>query len=282
MIELSEAPNAFVGVDPRRGRAKSMSSTKQVMRRIRWAVPFAAVLALFVFSSAALAMPTMMDGSGPSGPWILSDQGDYAPGSTVHLTSGGWQPGEAVQIFTNDSVGNTWSKTDNVTADSSGLLTDDVTLPNSFIANYSVTATGASGATATATFTDGNVTTVSGAVTDSVTHLAIAGATVTCDTTTGCNATFSATTDSSGHYSFSSISNNKLTFSGNGPATLKLKVSKTGYADGTITLTNVTSGDSFTSEDIALAPTCSAASITTQPTNQSITYGSNATFTAAG
>ena len=72
--------------------------------------------------ATAYALPDTGLSSSPA-PWIASDQSDYAPGSTVHLTGGSWQPGEAVQIFTNDSVGNTWSQTDNVTADASGNLT---------------------------------------------------------------------------------------------------------------------------------------------------------------
>src|SRR6201986_4700782 len=50
------------------------------------------------------------------------------------------QPGEAVQVYVNDSVGNPWNETDDVTADANGMIADDVTLPDTFIANYSVTA----------------------------------------------------------------------------------------------------------------------------------------------
>src|SRR3954471_9737058 len=63
-------------------------------------------------------------------PTIASDKADYAPGSTVHLNGGNWQPGEAVSIFTNDTIGNTWSQTDSVTADANGNIADDVFLPN--------------------------------------------------------------------------------------------------------------------------------------------------------
>src|SRR5436190_8747620 len=87
-------------------------------------------------------------------PTIASDKADYAPGSTVHLTGGGWQPGEAVRIFTNDTIGNTWNQTDNVTADANGNIADDVFLPNYFISDYNVTATGAQSGTATTSFTD--------------------------------------------------------------------------------------------------------------------------------
>src|SRR5439155_27288754 len=53
-------------------------------------------------------------------PSITSDQADYHPGATVTLTGAGWGPGEAVHIFVNDDVGQTWSYNADVTADSSG------------------------------------------------------------------------------------------------------------------------------------------------------------------
>jgi hypothetical protein len=123
-------------------------------RSLKAFLPILVVLvAAFAFAGGAGAMVN----EATNLPWIASDQADYSPGSTVHLTGGNWQPGEDVQINTNDTIGNTWSQTDHATADASGNVTDDVTLPDSFVASYTVTATGASGATATATFTDGNV-----------------------------------------------------------------------------------------------------------------------------
>jgi hypothetical protein len=129
-------------------------SVRRTRRGLKAFLPILVVLvAAFAFAGGAGAMVN----EATNLPWIQSDQIDYAPGSTVHLTGGNWQPGEAVTIFTNDTIGNTWSQTDHATADANGNVTDDVTLPNSFVASYTVTATGASGATATATFTDGNV-----------------------------------------------------------------------------------------------------------------------------
>ncbi|MDP9284006.1 MAG: hypothetical protein M3P41_03485, partial [Actinomycetota bacterium] len=88
----------------------------------------------------------------------MSDQADYAPGDIVTLAGGNWQPGEAVQIFVNDDAGQTWSRTDNVTADASGNISDQFNLPDWFVATYTATATGgSSGLQATTTFTDGNV-----------------------------------------------------------------------------------------------------------------------------
>jgi hypothetical protein len=92
--------------------------------------------------------------SASTGPTISTDQTDYPPGATVTLTGAGWQPGEAVALYVNDSVGSTWSWSDNVTADSTGAFTDSFQLPNWFVANYTATATGAQSGTATTTFTD--------------------------------------------------------------------------------------------------------------------------------
>ena len=177
-------------------------------------------------------------------PTISSDKADYAPGSTVTLTGSGFGAGESVHLFVNDTIGQTWQYNADVAADPSGAFTAAFQLPNTFISNYDVTATGATGAKATTTFTDGNATSVSGTVTDSVTHTAISGATVTCDTTSGCNNTFTTTTDGSGNYVFDN-STTKLSFGTNGPVTLTLKVSKSGYANGAITISNVNNGSTF-------------------------------------
>jgi hypothetical protein len=92
-----------------------------------------------------------------SGPYIASGQAVYSPGQTVDLYGSGWEPGESVQLAVNDSVGNTWSWSDTVTADSGGSVIDSLTLPSSFVAQYTVTASGTSGE-ATATFYDDSVT----------------------------------------------------------------------------------------------------------------------------
>jgi hypothetical protein len=89
-------------------------------------------------------------------PTIQSDQADYSPGSTVTLTGSGWAPSDAVHIFVNDDVGQTWSYSADVAANGSGGFTVQFQLPASFVANYRVTATGASG-NATTTFTDASL-----------------------------------------------------------------------------------------------------------------------------
>src|SRR5262249_46327337 len=90
-------------------------------------------------------------------PTISADQADYAPGSIVTLTGSGWGPGEGVHVFVNDDIGQTWSYSTDVVADTAGSFVVHVQLPATFIATYSVIATGATSGTATTSFTDGNI-----------------------------------------------------------------------------------------------------------------------------
>ena len=90
-------------------------------------------------------------------PTIESDQPDYNPGATVHLAGHNWAPAEAVHISVNDDKGQSWSYSDDVTADLNGDFALSFVLPTSFVATYLVTATGAISGTATTRFTDGNV-----------------------------------------------------------------------------------------------------------------------------
>jgi hypothetical protein len=91
-------------------------------------------------------------------PSITTDQQDYAPGSVVTITGSGWPAGDTVSVFTDDSDNNSWSQTDQVTADASGEFTDQVTLPLMYVANYSIRASDAHGLSAATAFTDGNLT----------------------------------------------------------------------------------------------------------------------------
>ncbi len=95
-------------------------------------------------------------------PTLATDAQDYTPGSTVTLSGAGWQAAEAVHLFVNDDKGQSWSWSDDVTADDSGAFTEQFTLPNWFVATYIATATGSVSGTATTSFTDGNVKVDSG------------------------------------------------------------------------------------------------------------------------
>jgi hypothetical protein len=259
-----------------------VTDTLHTSGRVRRLVAFT-LFALCIFTALTIASTSKAAIDSPAPPQVWSDKADYAPGEQVTLSGANWALGEAVHIRVNDDAGQTWSRDVDVTAADDGTFTDQFDLPNWFVAQYNVTATGASSGTATWSFTDGNLTSVSGTVTDNVTHLGIAGASVRCDTTSGCNSTFTTTTDSSGNYSFSG--GNKLAFATNGPVTLTLIVSKSGYTNGTITLANVSNGNTLTGKNVALTPSDTTPPTTTIQCNaaacSSSYYNANVSVTLA-
>ncbi len=90
-------------------------------------------------------------------PTIRSEFPDYAPGDQVKLIGEGWQAGEIVNIYVDDSLDKAWthdSAPDDPIADGSGYLEYSFGISANFVATYTVLATGSSGATATTTFTD--------------------------------------------------------------------------------------------------------------------------------
>jgi hypothetical protein len=123
---------------------------RRISRKTRGRIHFTGLL-LLVAAGLLFAVPALSN-TGP--PTISSDQADYAPGSTVTLSGSSWQPGEDVHISVNDNVGQTWSYSGDVTADSAGEFTRSFQLPQSFVASYFATASGPSSGTATTTFTD--------------------------------------------------------------------------------------------------------------------------------
>jgi len=248
------------------------------MSRKRFYWPALIVLTtFFTLVSMTIALADMAT------PSITSDKADYAPGETVVLTGAGWQVAEAVHINVDDSLGKTWSRDVDVTADDQGAITDTFQLPSSFVAVYTVTATGEVSGTATTTFTDGNVASWSGQVKDANTNLPISGATVSCTTSSGCNVNLSTTTDASGNYFFDGATGHgpKLTFAGNGPVTLTLTASKSGYTPATQTRTGLNNQATVSGVDFLLTAACTPDPIT-GPAHVGITYGDNATFTVAG
>jgi hypothetical protein len=118
----------------------------------------AAIFGFSVLLVLGLLLAQAHTASAASGATITSDKADYQPGATVTLTGAGWDSGEAVHIFVNDTVGNTWSLSSNPdpAADGNGSFTYSFSLPNSFVSSYTVTATGPTSGTATTTFTDSN------------------------------------------------------------------------------------------------------------------------------
>src|SRR4029078_12240738 len=115
-----------------------------------------ALVATLAFPAVAGAMVDT-DVTAPASPTVWTDKADYNTGATVTLSSAGWAPGEAVHVVVNDTDGQTWSYSDDVTASDLGEVTEQFTLPTWFVAQYTVTATGDSGETDTTSFTDGNL-----------------------------------------------------------------------------------------------------------------------------
>ncbi len=134
-------------------RRLTLSMTRQSGWKLAVIFGFSALLVLGLLLARANAANAA---SAASGATIASDQADYMPGATVTLTGAGWASGEAVHIFVNDSVGNTWSLNSNPdpVADGNGGFTYSFSLPSSFVASYAATATGPTSGTATTTFTD--------------------------------------------------------------------------------------------------------------------------------
>ena len=88
-------------------------------------------------------------------PTIVSDQADYAAGSTVNRAGDGWSGDTTVHITVNDTLGQTWKRDVDVSVDGNGHITDSFVLPSTFVAQYDVLATGLqTGRTAVTTFTD--------------------------------------------------------------------------------------------------------------------------------
>jgi hypothetical protein len=146
-----------------------MSNALDQTQRSSWRVWTRTAILAIAASVALLGLPSAAAASDPFGdltggstgtfgsPTISSDKADYSPGETVVLTGTNWLPGEHVHIVVNDSVGQTWFREADVTADAGGSIRDEFQLPTSFIAEYAVTATGDASGTAQTTFTDGNV-----------------------------------------------------------------------------------------------------------------------------
>lgn len=115
----------------------------------------------FLVGAAASAMA---DG----GPWIQTDRGDYAPGTTVTFHGGGFTPDETVAIVAVGSD-NATSITMTSVADTAGMIQGSFDLPTVAEATYALSATGAtSGLVATATFKDFIATTLTVAASSGV------------------------------------------------------------------------------------------------------------------
>ena len=120
--------------------------------------PTRLLLPLMLNRAASAAEPVVAFAAeaSPTGATVTTDLADYPPGAIVTVTGAGWASGEAVDIFVNDSGGQTWSlhSDPDPVADLAGAFMYQFQLPTWFVANYAVLATGTSSGSATTTFTD--------------------------------------------------------------------------------------------------------------------------------
>ena len=243
----------------------------------------------FAFAGAASAMRDVAAAT----PSVVSDQADYNPGATVTLTGADWGGGEIVHVTVNDDVGQTWAYNTDITADDAGNFTLQFQLPNTFVANYRVTATGASGATTQTTFTDSQPQTPTVASPTSVT--VVAGGTANFGTVTvpmngngnsctvtlgtagvppGATAAFGSspvTTNTTFTSSFS-VATTATTAPGTYAVTVTASRSTNCQGNGT---------EASIPLSLTVTSACTPPSVTTQPGDVSVTYGANASFTAA-
>jgi hypothetical protein len=265
-----------------------MISNRPVRRLSLLAMVITIVSVLAMGSSAAQAMP--VDGGTATNPWVQSDELDYAPGSTVTLSGGNWQPGENVHIFVDDTNGHTWNHSADVTADDAGEIQDVFDLPNVWVADYDVTATGSSSGTVTAAFTDSKVNTVNVATPMSVT--VPVGGTAAYGTLTAnlngnnnpCTVTLSATKNASdtglptgaaavfGNSPFTSTG-------GNVTSSVSVTTSSATTPVGTFTF-HVTATDGVGCQDTQLTVSAQQLTLTVTKADQTISFGTlaNKTF----
>ena len=230
--------------------------------------------------------------------YVETDKAEYAPGSVVTISGDnsdyvGYVAGETVDVTVSGPNG--YASECSGVADVNGSWSCQVTLwgTDAAIGMYTYTATGqSSGITESGTFLDASGD-------DTATVVTCTPSSVTSGNTTTCTATVTNTGGTNGwpQGNVSFTFNASGTFSGN-PCTLS-QVLSTNTSSCSVTLTptagsgkvkgNYNSSDNnkwknSTSPNFDLtvtAPVCSAPSVTTNPSNQTVTYGQNATFTAA-
>jgi len=248
-----------------------------------------ALAVFFAFAGPASAMRDVASAT----PSVVSDQADYNPGATVTLTGTDWGSGEIVHVTVNDDVGQTWAYNTDVTADDAGNFTLRFQLPNTFVANYRVTATGSSGAAAQTTFTDSQPQAPIVASPTSVT--VAAGGTANFGTVTvtmnGNSANCTVTLNTAGLPPGATAAFGNSPVTTNATFTSSFSIATTAAtAPGTYSFTVTASRgancqgngvEASTPLSLTVTSACTPPSVATQPGDVSVTYGANASFTAA-
>ena len=126
------------------------------MRRLKMLIAGIVIAVVVVALGAGVAFANIPEDATSSQPWVASDFDDYAPGATVVLTGGNWQPGESVHVFVDDDLTKSWThdSAPDPVADENGAFTYSFDLPAWFVATYTVYANGDVSGSATTTFTD--------------------------------------------------------------------------------------------------------------------------------
>jgi hypothetical protein len=231
---------------------------------------------------------------------VKTDKDDYAPGELVTMTGSGWQPGETVSLFLHEI--NNPDPHDDLTltavADGSGRILNRQFAPDEHDIGirFYLTATGANSQAQT-TFTDGvlalNITSPTAASPNTITTLA---ANVTISFTYRTNGSGDATsvTATGSVKSGATIiaSNSKTIARANGAAGASESIIVSipvGTANGSysaeVTVSDTGTGNPPTLTDSELnaiiVAACTAPTVTTHPSNQSVVVGQQATFVAA-
>ncbi|MFB3915355.1 MAG: chitobiase/beta-hexosaminidase C-terminal domain-containing protein [Terriglobales bacterium] len=229
---------------------------------------------------------------------IKTDKADYQPGEVVTITGSGWQPGESVTLHLEESPFVDAPPDMNAVADASGNIANTSFVPDELDqgVRFYLTATGnMSGAQAQNTFRDATSATVT-----------VLGSQTPNPVPAGSSATYGA--DASTSVQVHGNGAGGCTFTPNvtglpagatasfNPATLSLKNRTDAFTLLTISTSGSTpagsttitvggtgcSGTTTATATLVVSSSSSAPTITTQPSNQTVTYGSDATFTAAG
>jgi hypothetical protein len=210
--------------------------------------------------------------------WVTTDKTDYPPGEVVTITGGGFLAGETINLVITRSPQTAEERQMTFTsvADASGnfVNTDFVTLEEDFGASFLLTATGAtSGRQAFTSFTDAHsLSSVSPATgsTSGGTAVTISGS------------GFLPATQASYVVKFDGLNATGVTRTNSNTLTATTPAHALGFVNVAVTMTTSSASETVTlTNGFQYVAACTAVSVATDPTPQSVTYGDNGTFTAS-
>ena len=240
---------------------------------------------------------------------IKTDRNDYSPGMTVVMTGSGWEPGETVSLLLHEVATGHADRTLSAVADDAGrIVNTEFTVDAQHIGvRFVLTARGAA-SQAQITFTDGNLQSVItfniGPASVDVAAALSWSATATCDNGGGPSNTcagngFTVGGSVADTYSLEIQQATNVNFTGGSVVTRQLSSTTAGAAAGSFTApaaagtyfyrirhaSQTIGSNTWQPQNSAVVTitvtSCTAPAVTTQPSLQSVTYGQNASFTAA-